>query len=247
MRHPRACLAGIKAECAVSMADSERKELYMLEIRVLPSLLSADFAHLADELTRCQDAGVRMVHIDVMDGHFVPNLTLGPLLVEAMRRETDLFLDVHLMMTDPIDYVRAFRSAGSDAITIHVEAVGPRSMKDAIQAVRDTGAKVGLAFNPDTDPELWFPFMQDVDLVMFMTVYPGFGGQSFIPQVRAFIQKTRAAFPVLDIQIDGGLNRETIPLVVADGANLLVTGNAFFKDPDQASFVTWAESLQLGD
>ncbi|NRA36770.1 MAG: ribulose-phosphate 3-epimerase [Planctomycetes bacterium] len=218
----------------------------MLEIRILPSLLSADFAHLGDELTRCKEAGAKIVHVDVMDGHFVPNLTLGPLLVEAMRRETDLFLDVHLMMTDPLDYVDAFRGAGSDAITIHVEAVGPRNMHDAIQKVRDTGAKVGLAFNPDTDPELWFPFMESVDLVMFMTVYPGFGGQSFIPQVRAFIQKTRAAFPDLDIQVDGGLNRETIPLVVADGANLLVTGNAFFKDPDQAHFLQWAEALPLG-
>ena len=219
----------------------------MPEIRVLPSLLSADFSKLADELAHCAAMGARSLHVDVMDGHFVPNLTLGPFIVQAMRSHSECWLDVHLMMTNPIDYAQAFRDAGSDAITIHVEAVGPRHMEDAIAAVRATGAKVGLAFNPDTDPSLWFKFMDSVDLVMFMSVYPGFGGQSFIPEVRPFIRKTRQAFPDLDIQVDGGLNRETIPLVVADGANHLVCGSAFFKDDDQAGFIQWAESLSLGD
>ncbi len=215
----------------------------MPPIRVLPSLLSADFAHLADELKRCEAAGAKLVHVDVMDAHFVPNLTLGPFIVEAMRRSTTLPLDVHLMMSDPVRYAPAFRQAGANAITIHVEAVGPRSMADAIAAVRATGAQVGLAFNPDTDPELWFPHFPAVDLVMFMTVYPGFGGQKFIPQVRRFIRATRERFPGLDIQVDGGIARDTIPLVVADGANRLVCGNAFFKDPDQAGFIRWAEAL----
>ena len=140
--------------------------------------------------------------------------------------------------------VQAIRDwLGSDAITIHVEAIGPRKMEAAIEQVRATGAKVGLAFNPDTDPTLWFKFMDQVDLVMFMTVYPGFGGQSFIPEVRPFIQKTRAAFPELDIQVDGGLNRETIPTVIEDGANHLVCGSAYFKDADKPGFIKWAESL----
>ena len=212
-----------------------------LPVTVLPSLLSADFSRLADELARCEAAGARMLHVDVMDAHFVPNLTLGPFIVEAMRRNTKLHLDVHLMMSDPLRYIDDFRKAGADALTIHVEAVGPRQMTEAIGRVRDTGAAVGLAFNPDTDPELWFKHFANVDLVMFMTVYPGFGGQAFIPQVRRFIRATRAAFPELPIQVDGGINRETVPLVRADGANRLVCGNAFFKDADPAGFLRWAE------
>ena len=216
----------------------------MRPVTVLPSLLSADFGHLADDLARCAAAGARLLHVDVMDGHFVPNLTIGPFIVAAIRRCTALHLDVHLMMTDPLRYVRDFREAGADTISIHVEAIGPRAMTAAIAEVRATGAKVGLALNPDTDPELWFPHFAAIDVVMFMTVYPGFGGQSFIPQVRPRIRATRAAFPRLPIQVDGGINRETIPLVLADGADRLVTGNAFFKDADPAGFLRWAEGLQ---
>jgi ribulose-phosphate 3-epimerase len=215
-----------------------------LPITVLPSLLSADFTRLAEELAHCQAAGATSLHLDVMDGHFVPNLTFGPFIVEAIRRVTSLHLDVHLMMTDPLRYIDEFRRAGADALTIHVEAVGPRLMSEAIARVRATGAEVGLAFNPDTDPELWFKHFPHVDLVMFMTVYPGFGGQSFIPQVRRFIRATRSAFPQLPIQVDGGINRETVPLVVADGATRLVCGNAFFKNPDPGAFLRWAESVR---
>ena len=213
----------------------------MRTVTVLPSLLSADFARLADELAACKAAGARLLHVDVMDAHFVPNLTFGPFIVEAMRRSTDLHLDVHLMMTDPQKYVEDFRKAGADAITIHVEAVGQRKLAQAISQVKATGAKVGLALNPDTDPELWFWAFSQVDLVMFMTVYPGFGGQAFIPQVRPRIRATRAKFPELDIQVDGGIARDTIPLVLADGANRLVCGNAYFKDKDRAAFIRWAE------
>ncbi|MCK6487164.1 MAG: ribulose-phosphate 3-epimerase [Planctomycetes bacterium] len=216
----------------------------MLSVQVLPSLLSADFARLGDELARCAAAGAKAVHIDVMDAHFVPNLTIGPCVVEALRRVTKLELDVHLMMSDPLRYADDFRKAGADAITVHVEAVGPRTMAQAIQRLRATGAKVGLAFNPDTDPRLWFKHFANVDLVMFMTVYPGFGGQAFIPETRDFIRATRAAFPALPIQVDGGVNRDTLPQVVGDGANLLVCGNAFFKDADPAGFLRWAESVR---
>jgi ribulose-phosphate 3-epimerase len=212
-------------------------------ITVLPSLLSADFSRLGAEIARCEAAGAKLLHVDVMDGHFVPNLTLGPFIVQAMRRCTRLPLDVHLMMTDPVRYAADFRKAGADAITIHVEAIGPRDAAAAISAVRATGAEVGLALNPDTDPELWFPHFRTVDLVMFMTVYPGFGGQAFIPQVRPRIRATRAAFPRLPIQVDGGINRETVPQVVADGADRLVAGNAFFTDADPAGFLRWAEAL----
>jgi ribulose-phosphate 3-epimerase len=215
----------------------------MARITVLPSLLSADFSRLADEVRRCEAAGARMLHVDVMDGHFVPNITIGPLVVEALRRCTALHLDVHLMITDPVRYAPDFRKAGADAITIHVEAVGPRDLAPAIAALRATGAQVGLALNPDTDPELWFRHFGAVDLVMLMTVYPSFGGQAFIPQVRQRIRATRAAFPQLPIQVDGGINRQTIPEVVSDGATRLVTGNAFFHDADPAGFLRWAEAI----
>jgi ribulose-phosphate 3-epimerase len=214
-------------------------------VRVLPSLLSADFSRLGEELAACKKAGASLLHVDVMDGHFVPNLTLGPFIVEAMRRATDLHLDVHLMMTDPQKYIEDFRKAGSDAITIHVEAVGQRRLEAAIAQIRATGAKVGLALNPDTDPEMWFWAFVKVDLVMFMTVYPGFGGQAFIPNVRPRIRATRKQFPHLDIQVDGGIARDTIPLVIADGANRLVCGSAYFKDKNPAEFISWAESQSL--
>jgi len=215
----------------------------MPRVTVLPSLLSADFARLADEIARCEAAGARMLHVDVMDAHFVPNLTLGPFIVAAMRRCTTLHLDVHLMMTDPLRYAADFRSAGADAITIHAEAVGPRAIERALDQVRALGCGVGLAFNPDTDPRLWFRVFDRLDLVMFMTVYPGFGGQAFIPEVRDFIRATRARFPRLPIQVDGGIGRNTAAQVVADGADRLVCGNAFFKDADPAGFLRWAEAL----
>jgi ribulose-phosphate 3-epimerase len=176
-----------------------------------------------------------------MDAHFVPNLTIGPCVIEALRRSTTLHLDVHLMMSDPMRYLADFRAAGSDAITVHVEAIGHRRMKASIEDIRKSGARVGLALNPDTDPELWFPYFSEVDLVMFMTVYPGFGGQAFIPQVRPRIRATRAAFPALDIQVDGGVGRNNLAEVLSDGANRLVCGSAFFKDADQAGFIRWAE------
>jgi len=211
--------------------------------QVLPSILSADFARLADELECCRAAGAAAVHIDVMDAHFVPNLTLGPPVIASLRRATALHLDVHLMMSDPLRYAADFRAAGADAITIHVEAVGQRRMEPAIAALRALGCAVGLAFNPDTDPRLWFRWFDRVDLVMFMTVYPGFGGQAFIPEVRDFVRATRGRFPRLPIQVDGGINRETIPQIVADGADRLVCGNAFFHDADPAGFLRWAEGV----
>jgi ribulose-phosphate 3-epimerase len=211
--------------------------------QVLPSILSADFARLADELARCAAAGAQAVHVDVMDGHFVPNLTIGPPVVASLRRATALRLDVHLMLSDPMRYAEDFRKAGADAITVHVEALGQRRLGAAIDGLRALGCEVGLALNPDTDPRLWFRWFERVDLVMFMTVYPGFGGQSFIPEVRDHVRATRALLPRLPIQVDGGINRDTIPAIVADGADRLVCGNAFFGDRDPAAFLRWAEAV----
>lgn len=213
----------------------------MRPVLVLPSLLSADFGRLADQLAWCRSQGAQRLHVDIMDGHFVPNLTIGPFIVEFIRRATDLHLDVHLMLSRPLDFVTAFRSAGADAISIHAEAVGPRTILEALASVRATGARVGLAFNPDTDAALWHTALAQVDLAMYMTVYPGYGGQRFIEAVRPRIRALRAAFPSLDLQVDGGINRETVPLVTADGANLLVAGNGFFKDADPAGFLAWAQ------
>jgi len=213
----------------------------MRPVTVLPSLLSCDFGHLADEMAACRDAGARELHVDVMDGHFVPNLTFGPPVVAAMRRSSELILDVHLMMTRPLDLVQAFRDAGADRISIHVEALGPRGIDAGMAAVRATGAELGLAFNPDTDPMLWRDQLAQADTAMIMTVYPGFGGQAFIDATRARIRALREAFPRLPLQVDGGINRETIPLVCADGADRLVCGSAFFKDADRADFIAFAE------
>ncbi|TVR45978.1 MAG: ribulose-phosphate 3-epimerase [Planctomycetota bacterium] len=216
----------------------------MNDVLLLPSLLSCDFSRLAEELAGCKAAGVQVVHVDVMDGHFVPNLTLGPLLVAAMRRATDLVLDVHLMMTQPLDYAQAFRDAGADAITVHAEALGPRGITEKLDQLRATGARTGLAFNPDTDVEMWVEAIAQVDQVMLMTVYPGFGGQAFIPAVRPRIRFLRGRFPELPIQVDGGIDRRTIPMVVEDGANRLVCGSAYFNDADPAGLRAWAESGQ---
>ena len=145
------------------------------------------------------------------------------------------------MMSDPLPYVQAFRDAGADSIYVHVEAIGPRNVAAAIAEVRATGADVGLAFNPDTDPMMWLDAIDLVDVVMMMTVYPGFGGQAFIEAVWPRIRALHAARPELPIQVDGGVNRDTIAKVTADGASRLVCGSAFFGDPDRAAFTAWAQ------
>ncbi|MFW5829781.1 MAG: ribulose-phosphate 3-epimerase [Planctomycetota bacterium] len=215
----------------------------MLDIDVLPSLLAADFMHLAEDIRACEQAGARVLHCDIMDGHFVPNLSFGPGIVQQIRAQTDCYLDVHLMLTDPMRYAAAFRDAGANSLIVHVEAIGQRRMHAVIDELRDLGVHVGLAFNPDTDPELWLSYCERVDLVMYMTVYPGFGGQSFIETTRRFIRRVRAAYPELPIQVDGGIDRSTIPRVVDDGATRLVCGSAFFKDADRADFIAQARAL----
>lgn len=213
----------------------------MLHDRVLvaPSILSADFARLADEVAAVERAGADMLHLDVMDGRFVPNITLGPPVVKALRRVTKLPLDVHLMIEEPERYVDAFAEAGADTITIHVEAC--THLHRTLNHIRSLKKRAGVTLNPST-PETTLDYVLDVaDQVLVMSVNPGFGGQSFIESqlrkisaIKARIDERKLA---VDIEIDGGITKETAPRAIAAGANILVAGNAVFNQGDYAAAI----------
>jgi ribulose-phosphate 3-epimerase len=197
-------------------------------LQIAPSILSADFADLASAL-HAVDAETDRVHIDVMDGHFVPNLTIGPPVVEAIRGCSTRFFDCHLMLTDPGDYLEAFSTAGADGCTVHVEVGGTRSL---IDTARSLGLQIGLACNPETPIDEVLPWLGDVDLVLCMTVHPGFGGQAFIADVLDKVRIVRDELDrrglVVDLEVDGAIDHHTAPLAVAAGANVLVAGSAIF-------------------
>jgi len=199
-------------------------------IKISPSILSADFSILGEEIKSLEKAGADLIHVDVMDGHFVPNITMGPPIIKMVRRFTKLPFDVHLMISPVEKYIKAFADAGSDIITIHPEATD--NLKRAVTTIKSLGKKAGVSLNPKTPISALMDVINEIDLILIMSVNPGFGGQSFmsevLPKVKELRQIINGKKLKIDIEIDGGINFETAPLAVKAGANILVSGTTIF-------------------
>ena len=204
----------------------------MKKIKISPSILSADFSQLGNEIKRLEEGGADMIHVDVMDGHFVPNLTMGPPIIKALRKYTKLPFDVHLMISPVHKYIKDYADAGADIITIHPEAT--ENLKDSIQHIKNLNKKVGVSLNPETKTDLITNLLNEIDLVLIMSVNPGFGGQKFMPEVLDKIKELKGIKDhknlKFDIEIDGGINFDNNKLAIKAGANILVSGTTVFKN-----------------
>jgi len=205
-------------------------------IEVVPSVLSADFSRLADEIGQITAAGVKMVHLDVMDGHFVPNITIGPPVIAKLRKVSDLVFDAHLMISEPAEYAERFVEAGADHVTFHIEATNdPEAIIDKLH---EMGRTAGICLNPDTPVEAIAQVAPLCDMVLVMTVHPGFGGQKFLPEAaKKIVQVRQIVGPDIRIEVDGGIDAQTTPIVVSYGADTLVAGNAVFGKPDRIAAI----------
>ena len=204
----------------------------MKKIQISPSILSADFSQLGNEIKRLEEGGADMIHVDVMDGHFVPNLTIGPPVIKALRNYSTLPFDVHLMISPVHKYIKDYADAGADIITIHPEAT--ENLEESINLIKKLNKKVGLSLNPDTPIDKIKEFLSSIDLVLIMSVYPGFGGQKFIPSVIDKIKELKNIKKKqnmkFDIEVDGGINFDNSKLLIEAGANILVSGTTIFKN-----------------
>ena len=203
----------------------------MKNIQISPSILSADFSQLGSEIKRLEEGGADMIHVDVMDGHFVPNLTIGPPVIKALRKHCSLKFDVHLMISPVHKYIKAYADAGADIITIHPEATD--DINSSISLIKELNKKVGVSLNPETKVDIIIEHLDKIDLVLIMSVNPGFGGQKFMPEVLTKVEELKnlrtAKDLDFDIEIDGGINFENSKMAIRAGANILVSGNTIFK------------------
>ena len=203
----------------------------MKKIQISPSILSADFSQLGNEIKRLEEGGADMIHVDVMDGHFVPNLTIGPPVIKALKKHSSVIFDVHLMISPVHEYIESYSDAGADIITIHPEATN--DLKSSIFKIKELKKKVGVSLNPETKVDIILDILDQIDLVLIMSVNPGFGGQKFMPEVLTKIKRLKEIQKekglAFDIEIDGGINFDNSKIAIAAGANILVSGTTIFK------------------